>query len=88
MATEDIIKAVEVHQAAGFEIAAIDKVGEETKVFYRARSSKYRPVGKIRTKPWKNPEEPPEDLTAEEKEALQRERESSNHKPGGTSRAY
>lgn len=83
MATEDTIEAVEVHQAAGFEITAIDKVDEETKAFYKDQSSEYRPVGKIRAKPWKNPEGPPEDLTAEEKEALHRD--ASNNKPGGIS---
>jgi hypothetical protein len=83
MATEDTIKAVEVHQAAGFEITAIDKVDEETKAFYKDQSSEYRPVGKIRAKPWKNLEGPPEDLTAEEREALLRD--ASNSKPGGIS---
>lgn len=83
MATEDTIETVEVHEAAGFEITAIDKVDEETKAFYREQSTEYRPVGKIRAKPWTNPEGPPEDLTLEEKEALQKE--TRNKKSGGSS---
>jgi Argonaute siRNA chaperone (ARC) complex subunit Arb1 len=83
MATEDTIETVEVHQEAGFEITAIDKVDEETRAFYREQSAEYRPVGKIRTKPWTNPEGPPEDLTVEEKEASQRE--TSNDEFSGKS---
>jgi hypothetical protein len=82
MATEDTIETIEVHRATGFEITAIDKVDEETKAFYKEQSTEYRPVGKIRAKPWTNPEGPPEDLTVEEKEALQRE--IGNGKSGGS----
>lgn len=72
-AIEDTIETVEVHEAVGFEIIAVDQVDEETKAFYREQCTEYRPVGKIRTKPWKNPEGPPEDLTTQEREALQRD---------------
>lgn len=37
----------------------------------------------IRAKPWKNPERPPKDLAAEEKEVLQEK--TSNSKPDGIS---
>jgi hypothetical protein len=80
MATEDTIETVEVYQAAGFEITAIDKVDEDTKAFYGEQSTEYRPVGRIRAKPWRNPEGPPEDLTAKEKAALLTE--AGNDKTG------
>ena len=73
MAIDDTIEMVEVLQFTGFEITAIDSVDEDTRTFYKEQSSEYRPVGKIRAKPWTNPEGPPEDLTPEEKEALESE---------------
>jgi Argonaute siRNA chaperone (ARC) complex subunit Arb1 len=82
MATEDTIETIEVRQAAGFEIIAIDKVDEDTKAFYREQSTEYRPVGHIRAKSWRNPEGPPEDLTAEEKVALLTE--AGNDKTGNS----
>ena len=87
MAVEDNIETVEVHQAAGFEIIAIDKVDDETKAFYKEQSTEYRPVGKIRAMPWTNPEGPPEDLSPEEKAALKRETghdKSGNNKGNAT----
>jgi hypothetical protein len=88
MATEDTIETVEVYQAAGFEITAIDKVDGETKAFYKEQSTEYRPVGKIRAKPWTNPEGPPEDLTAEEKEAFQRKASIDQSGGGGKVQAF
>lgn len=84
MATEDTIEIVEVHQAAGFEITAIENVDQETKSFYTEHTTQYRPVGKIRARPWTNPDAPPEDLTVEEKEILRKETE--NNKSDGSSR--
>ncbi len=70
MAMENSIRVVDVRRAVGFEIIAIDQVDPETKQFYKDQSTEYRPVGKIRAKPWTNPDAPPEDLTVEEKEEL------------------
>ena len=69
-AVADNLKVVEVREGAGFEIVAVEQVDEETRTFYKAQSSEYRPVGRIRAVPWTNPDAPPEDLTAEERTAL------------------
>lgn len=71
------MRVVEVHKAVGFEIIAIEQVDPETKVFYKEHSADYRPVGKIRAKPWTNPDGPPEDLTKEERELLKRPKENA-----------
>ena len=78
MATEDTIEVIEVLQATGLEITAVDNVDNETRAFYKEQSTEYRPVGKIRAKPWTNPEGPPEDLTPEEKAALDKQTEGNN----------
>ena len=69
-AVADNLKVVEVREGVGFEVTAIEQVDEETKTFYKEQSSEYGPVGRIRAKPWTNPDAPPEDLTKEEREAL------------------
>ena len=83
MAMENSIRVIDVRRAVGFEIIAIDQVDSDTKHFYKEQSTEYRPVGKIRAKPWTNPDAPPEDLTAEEKELLREKndaREASSSK--------
>ena len=69
-AVADNLKVVEVREGVGFEVTAIEQVDEETRTFYKEQSSEYGPVGRIRAKPWTNPDAPPEDLTKEEREAL------------------
>ena len=80
LAMEDAFEVTDVRNAVGFEIIAIDPVNQETKEFYKQHSTDYRPVGKIRAKPWTNPDGPPEDLTTEEREALKAQTE--NGEPG------
>ena len=63
------LKVIDVKVAAGFEITEIDQ-DDTIREFYKAHTKDYTPVGKVRAKPWKNPCAPPEDLTAEEREAL------------------
>ena len=70
LVTKDEIVEVETLVGVGFEITAIDQVEADTKNFYREQTADYRPVGKVRAKPWTRPDLPPEDLTAAERAAL------------------
>ena len=66
-AAQDKLEVAEVREGTGFEIIEIQAVSDETRELYREKCRDYRPVGKIFAKPWKNPSNPPDDLTTEER---------------------
>ena len=67
------LKVTKVRKEIGLEVAEIILPDDETRDFYRQRTKDFRPVGKIRTKGWKNPSAPPDDLTPED-QALRKEK--------------
>lgn len=66
------IKVTKVRKEIGLEVTEIIPPDDETRDYYKQKTKDFRPVGKIRTKGWKNPSAPPDDLTPEE-HALRRE---------------
>lgn len=69
------IKVTKVRKEIGLEVTEIIPPDDETCDYYKQKTKNFRPVGKIRTKGWKNPSAPPDDLTPEE-QALRRETQS------------
>lgn len=69
-AMADELKVTKVRREIGLEITEIIMPDDETRDFYKQRTKDFRPVGKIRTKGWKNPAAPPEDLTPAEQALL------------------
>ncbi|KAK5206515.1 hypothetical protein LTR41_007953 [Exophiala xenobiotica] len=59
-----------IQEHAGFQITKIEPPTAECKELYTTTSQHFRPVGRVYAKPWTNPDQQPEDLTAAEKEAL------------------
>jgi len=64
-----MLDVINVEEHAGFEITHIQAPTRQCREIYTSQSSQYRPVGRIRAKPWRNPDARPEDLTATEREA-------------------
>lgn len=64
------LEVVSVTERAGFEITRIEPPSPECKAIYTTHSTNFRPVGRVYAKPWTNPDAPPEDLTAAEREEL------------------
>lgn len=64
------LEVVSVTENAGFEITRIEPPSPECKAIYTTHSTNFRPVGRVYAKPWVNPDVPPEDLTAAEREEL------------------
>ncbi|KAK5049102.1 hypothetical protein LTR84_005525 [Exophiala bonariae] len=67
------LEVVSVENYVGLEITRVEPPTAECKEIYTANSAHFRPVGRVYAKAWKNPEAPPEDLTAEEHEQARRE---------------
>lgn len=66
------IKATKVRKEIGLEVTEIVPPDGETRDFYKQKTKDFRPVGKMRTRAWKDPSAPPDDLTPEE-QALRKE---------------
>ncbi|KIV93577.1 hypothetical protein PV10_04781 [Exophiala mesophila] len=65
------LEVVSVTAHTGFEITRIEYPSAECKAIYTTHSTHFRPVGRVFAKPWADPEAPPEDLTAAEREELE-----------------
>ena len=70
-AEDDGVSLLETHEQAGFEITEIIPPSKATLKLYKQDAQDLRPVGLVRAKFWKDPGGPPEDLTAEERAALE-----------------
>lgn len=71
------LQVIQVLENQGFEIVNLESPTADCKELYKNNTDKYRPVGKMTTRPWKNPEVPPEDLTDEEKQTSSTDPETS-----------
>ncbi|KAJ9612877.1 hypothetical protein H2200_002818 [Cladophialophora chaetospira] len=65
-----MLSVINVQKHAGFEITHIEGPTAQCKEIYTAQSTHFRPVGRVKAKPWRNPDALPEDLTDKEREAL------------------
>ena len=68
--SEQTLKVVDIREHVGFEVTAIESPTPECKEIFTRHSTHFRPVGRVRAKPWTNPDAPPEDLTPAEWEEL------------------
>ena len=83
--TEDIIQPfkrlgknikITKSEEMGLEVIAVEPADADTKAFYETSTAVYRPLGKLRVKPWFHPAAPDEDFTDSESEAtFHRERQ-------------
>ncbi|KAK5103448.1 hypothetical protein LTS08_002863 [Lithohypha guttulata] len=67
--SEEGLEIIRTIKEQGFEIVHLENPTADCKDMYNANSDKYRPVGKVIAKPWKNPEDPPEDVPVEQTKA-------------------
>ena len=61
-----MLDVINVEEQTGFEITHVEGPTAQCKEIYTSQSSQYRPVGRVRAKPWRKPDAPPEDLTPAE----------------------
>jgi hypothetical protein len=64
-----MLDVIDIKEQVGLEVIIMEPPAKEVKKMYFATSSKFRPMGTITVRPWKNPDAAPEDLTPEEAEA-------------------
>jgi hypothetical protein len=68
---DEKLKVVSTKKNVGFTITKIFQPTKECINLYKSQTTEGRPVGRVVTKPWQNPDSAPEDLTDEEKAALE-----------------
>jgi hypothetical protein len=66
-----MLEVIAIEEQIGLEVTKMEPPTKEVKKMYFATSNKFRPMGTITVKPWKNPDAAPEDLTPEEAEAAE-----------------
>ncbi|RMZ75243.1 hypothetical protein DV738_g5575, partial [Chaetothyriales sp. CBS 135597] len=68
---EDRVQVVETRSGAGFEITELVPPTKQCIQMYKKHSKDFVPVGRLHARRWKNPDLAPDDLTDEEKKALE-----------------